>query len=70
MHPIGNGYVSSVGGRPLPTESTSYELVFLELTVKVIDSWIRLFNKYYLWQTTMYDDNMSELFNNITVTIT
>ena len=56
-------------GGPLPAESTTDESVLLGLTMNFIGSWLQLFKKNYLQQTTMYCEKMSELFRKIPVTI-
>ena len=69
LNPKGNDDASSGGYRPLTYGSTKDVLVSLDLTLKLIDSWIKSFNKNYIQGTMIYSDKDSGLFKNTLVTI-
>ena len=68
-HPTINYDTSSGGGIPLTSNSTKDVLVSFGLTLNFIDSWLKSPKEKYLPQTTIYCEEMCELFKNITVTI-
>ena len=69
MHPTVNYDENSVGGIPLPPDSTEYVLVLLGLTMNLVDRWLQSFKKSFFNWNTIYCEKVRELFNNIHITI-
>ena len=68
-HPTINDDTGNGDWIPLPSNSTKYALISLVLTLNFIESWIKSFKDNYLHRTTIYCEEIHDLFKNIIVAI-
>ena len=69
LNPSHAEYVNILCGRTLPYGSTTYELVSLDHTLIIIDSWIHSFEENYSRRKMIHREIMSDLFKNNISTI-
>ena len=68
VHEILSDSVSSGSGRLLPEGSTTYFIKSLGVSLKFIDTYLKLLESNYAWCCVAYQESMIKLSKNITTT--